>query len=235
MHDARKVDFDRYADDYDDLLARDTGFFANADYFAEYKVALTARLVPRQIARLHEFGCGTGRNLPLLRKHFPSSRIWASDISRRSLELAAVNCRDAILWQEGVESPGAPCDEQDLVFVAGVFHHVAPDQRSSVMDRLASRLGPHGHLVVFEHNPYNPVTRRIVGRCPFDADAILLKPGELQSLGTRAGLTHLRTDYTLFFPRLLDIARAMERYLRRVPLGGQYVTVFRKDQSGRTN
>src|SRR4051794_25729670 len=101
MDRTRKVDFDDYAQQYDALLARDTGFFADTDYFAEYKVALAAHLIAGPVRRIHEFGCGTGRNLPIIARYFPGAEIWASDISSHSLELARAAAPGATVWQEG--------------------------------------------------------------------------------------------------------------------------------------
>jgi len=36
-----------------------------------------------------------------------------------------------------------------------------------------------GHVVVFEHNPLNPVTRFVVARTPIDPNAILLRAAEV--------------------------------------------------------
>ena len=33
-----------------------------------------------------------------------------------------------------------------------------------------------GQLIIFEHNPLNPITRKIVKECEYDEDAILLTP-----------------------------------------------------------
>ena len=38
---------------------------------------------------------------------------------------------------------------------------------------------PGGLVCVIEHNPLNPLTRLAVNRCPFDADAVLLRSGQL--------------------------------------------------------
>ena len=36
-------------------------------------------------------------------------------------------------------------------------------------------LSEKGNIFITEHNPYNPVTRKIVSECAYDKDAILLK------------------------------------------------------------
>jgi hypothetical protein len=77
-------------------------------------------------------------------------------------------------------------------------------------------------LTVFEHNPFNPVTRRIVNTCPYDADAVLLKPSELIGLLRQAQLIPSNQAYCLFIPPKFSSLAPLERYLQWLPLGGQY-------------
>ena len=63
-----------------------------------------------------------------------------------------------------------------------VLHHVRPSDRADLVGELATRLAPGGRLVVFEHNPLNPVTVNAVQACAFDADAVLLFPWEVTRL-----------------------------------------------------
>jgi SAM-dependent methyltransferase len=215
-----QVDFDRYAESYNDLLREQTRFFsADEAYFARYKVALARRLVTRDPARILEYGCGIGRNIAFLRDAFPRAQIVGSDVSAKSLELARA------------ANPGTEFrleDDQwhdagfDLAFVAGVFHHIPPPARTAAAKLLASRLRSGGTLVVFEHNPYNPVTRRIVSNCPYDEDAVLLRPRELRGLIAGADLAGIRQGYTLFFPPRLTWLARIEPLLSWLPLGGQY-------------
>ena len=112
--------------------------------------------------------------------------------------------------------------QADLVFAAGVFHHIAPPERPDALAFCRSHLSPGGDLVVFEHNPYNPATRKMVADCPFDEDAVLLPPSELEGLARHADLRLVERAFTLFFPRQLNWLRPLERYLKGFPLGGQY-------------
>jgi hypothetical protein len=83
-------------------------------------------------------------------------------------------------------------------------------------------------LVIFEHNPANPVTRWVVERCPFDHDAILLPPSETCDYARAAGLRVLRRDYIVFMPRPLAWLRPMEPWLAWLPAGAQYAMSARK-------
>ncbi|MGP1614405.1 MAG: class I SAM-dependent methyltransferase, partial [Pollutimonas bauzanensis] len=167
-----KVDFDAYTANYNQLIQQQTSFFSpNEQYFARYKVDIVREEVKKETVGAHvgnilEFGCGIGNNIPFLRQAFPHATITGSDISEASLALA----REHNSGVEFTADVAALTGGYDLIFVAGVFHHIAVAERAAVARTLYSLLAPGGHLFVFEQNPYNPVTRRIVSNCPYDAD-----------------------------------------------------------------
>lgn len=215
-----RVDFDDYADRYEGMLQDQLAFFsADRGYFSEYKV-MTMRANGLQAPRsILDFGCGIGLTLPYLQKHFPQASLYATDISRKSLDHVASH-------HPGVTAlADADVDAHrfDLILLAGVLHHVPPAQRPALMERLARLLTPEGSVYVFEHNPYNPVTRRMVSTCPFDQDAHLLSRRDLLALMAQSGaLKPKASGYCLFFPERLGGLRRLEPALRWLPLGGQY-------------
>lgn len=217
----KPTDFDRWAGDYNRSLGRQTRLFSSDDgYFAAYKVDIVRARLPKAPESILEFGCGIGRNIPFLRAAFPSAAITGSDVSARSLEVARAENHGASFWLENGEER---MERQfDLIFVAGVFHHIPPRERRDIVDLLTARLKPDGTLFVFEHNPYNPVTRRIVDACPYDGDAMLLRPGELGRLLRDGGLAVTGRGFALFVPPRLRALLPLERYLAWLPLGGQY-------------
>jgi len=217
---AERVDFDDYSASYDELLHESTKLYAeDSEYFARYKVDLIRERTRGPVGRILEYGCGTGRNIGYLAQAFPGAEIVGTDLSEESLRIAAGSHPQS---RFEVERPDLDLGRFDLIFVASVFHHIPPDQRAGVMKVLARRLAPGGCLDIFEHNPFNPVTRRIVNTCPFDADAILLKPAELRALFRQAELALNKQSFCLFFPPRLSFLLPMEKYLEWLPLGGQY-------------
>lgn len=218
---SNKVDFDDYTDNYNQLLRENTAFFSSSEeYFARYKIELVRKLVQRSPKRILEYGCGIGRNIPFLRTAFPDAHIEGSDISAASLEIA---CRENPGINFFLETEGEKAyPPVDLVFVAGVFHHIPVSQRVSVMRTIFDRLTPGGELFIFEHNPFNPVTRRIVDNCPYDEDAVLLRPAELRSLMCGSTLQVEGSGYCLFVPPKLSALTWLENMLGWLPLGGQY-------------
>ena len=217
----KKVDFDRYADNYNELLGERTAFFTDDEsYFARYKVAIARGLVQRAPQRVLEFGCGIGRNIPFLQDAFPGASVMGCDVSAKSIEAARESYPDARFWVLGEEPPeNAPFD---LIFIAGVFHHIPPAERDAVSRQVVASAAPGASIVVFEHNPFNPVTRKIVRDCPYDEGVVLLRPAEMRTLLSRAGARFRKQGFSLFFPpRLKSLAR-FEPSLSWLPLGGQY-------------
>jgi len=82
---------------------------------------------------------------------------------------------------------------------------------------------PNGLICVIEHNPFNPLTRLAVLRCPFDKDAHLLRAAQARRLLERAGLTHVRSSHFLLTPFSSSAAHHVERWFSGLPLGAQYV------------
>jgi SAM-dependent methyltransferase len=216
-----KVDFDDYTDNYNSLLRESTGFFTESEtYFAKYKVDVLRREIPATTKRLLEYGCGIGRNIPFLRAAFPDATIAGSDISAASLEIARKENHGVEFFLEQADTDVA--EPYEVIFIAGVFHHIPVQERAGVMKTLYQRLVPGGMIVIFEHNPFNPVTRKIVNDCPYDKDAVLLRPSQLRALLVDAGLPVCRSAYCLFVPPSLSVLLPVEAKLGWLPLGGQY-------------
>lgn len=224
-----KINFDHYAADYDRLVKQQRKFFdKNDDYFAEYKVKTARRLLKNKLCRkILDFGCGTGSSIEFFKEYFPAASICGCDVSEESLLLARKKFPETkfFLAEEAMTSGR----QYDLIFLSGVLHHVEPEKRRSLMTSLAGMLVPGGNIIIFEHNPYNPVTCHMVNTCPFDRDAILMRPREMRKLFVSAGIKPLRCDYTLFFPAMFKWLRVLEPSMRHLPFGGQYVVVGEVD------
>jgi SAM-dependent methyltransferase len=216
-----RVDFDNYIANYNQLLNDNTKFFStNEEYFARYKVDVIRRRAGTSVRRLLEFGCGIGRNIAFLRQAFPDALIMGSDISTYSLAFARKENPDVQFIHEDETLPSI--GGFDLILVASVYHHVPITQRQEVTQILFKRLAPGGLLFVFEHNPYNPVTRHIVNTCPYDRDAILIKPSEMKRYLQQSGFFIEHSSYCLFVPPRFSRLAFLENKVGWLPLGGQY-------------
>jgi hypothetical protein len=90
---------------------------------------------------------------------------------------------------------------------------------------MARVLRPGGLAVVFEHNPYHPATQWVVRTTKIDQNAILLPPREVRTGFCSVGLRDIQKRYLLFFPPRWRWLQPVERWLEKLPLGGQYVIV----------
>lgn len=52
------------------------------------------------------------------------------------------------------------------MFAACVFHHIDQREHAALLRELLRVLASGGIALVYEHNPYNPITRHAVNTCP---------------------------------------------------------------------
>lgn len=213
--------FDAHAPTYDELHQESVkGFGEPIEYFARHKIECLAQLgLDRQVPML-DYGCGVGNVTRQLVTAYDS--VIGYDPSEKSLDLARQRVTGASFTSQIEEVPDG---HFGAAVLSGVLHHVPPQERVAVLARVRKKLRQGGKVVIFEHNPWNPATRRVVKMCPFDDDAILVWPRELRRLVSESGFARVELDYILFFPRILARLRPLERHLRRVFLGGQTMTV----------
>ena len=218
-----KAEFDEFADDYSDIISKGTSFFdEDYSYFPRSRSNIVKKLSGPNIEKILDFGCGVGLGIRQLCEAFPNAKVVGCDPSQSSLEVARTrepNCE----FVEPSALPPAPTF--DVAIAVSVFHHIQPPDRIAALRYCFERLKPRGHFFIFEHNPFNPVTRRIVSKCPVDKDAILLTKKEAISRLERAGFNITATGYCLFFPKILAALRPLEETIRWLPLGGQYFVV----------
>jgi len=217
----KQSEFDQYAANYDRMLAESLpGGINESGYYAEYKIALMAeKLQKTKPKRILDFGCGSGRSLPYLEKFFPSAELWGYDVSPESLKFAEQTAPQANLFNDWQ----AIGDVQfDAILAANVFHHIPAPERIVALKFCHKALAEKGQLFIFEHNPYNPLTRWVFERCPFDADAEMLSLSTTLALIKHVGFSNAQHGYTLFFPGFLAFLRSLESYLKILPFGAQY-------------
>ena len=227
-------DFDRVAPDYRDLTARSIAASGESpDFFAEYKVRdLAAHLEKRgdaPVGNLLDLGCGVGAGIRHLRQRFPGTRVLGADPSRASVALAQVEAArpEDVQAFDGESVPHADAS-LDVVYAACVLHHVDPPRRQALLAEVHRVLRPGGLLFVYEHNPWNPLTRHAVRTCPYDEGVVLLTRRELRRRIADAGFVEEAAPYRVFFPHALAMLRPLERMLRAVPLGAQYFVAARR-------
>jgi SAM-dependent methyltransferase len=222
--------FDQFADDYDRLLDDPLRqrFAGDSAFFIHQKCRVLLRHLRRRTPagvtlRLLDAGCGLGTAIAFLR---PEARVVGTDVSLPMLREAVR--RGPVAVQEPFALPFAD-GAFDAAFAFCVYHHIDDEQRVRHLRELARVVAPGGRVCVFEHNPFNPVTRRIFERAPVDRGCRMIPPAELRRLFRDAGLTDVDQGYLLFLPQTLwTWFGFVERALAWLPLGGQYFLSGRK-------
>jgi SAM-dependent methyltransferase len=228
-------EFDAYASKYDAALARGLSVSGeDKNYFARGRILWLARCLaglqkgPRMAL---DFGCGTGSATPFLLNQLGLYSLLGVDASVRSLAVAR-RTNDDLRVRFVSLARYRPEGLFDLVFCNGVFHHIAPIDRAAALEIVYSSLRPGGLFAFWENNPWNPGTRYVMRRIPFDRKAITLSPPAARHLLREHGFKVLRTDFLFFFPRFLAWLRPLEFRLARLPLGAQYQILCQKPDDG---
>jgi SAM-dependent methyltransferase len=216
------AEFDAIASNYQKLVnnsIRVTG--ESSEYFAVYKANYIAKNAVRGGGgKILDYGCGVGQLASQLKRLLPEKQVDGFDVSEKSLEQIEPALLSQGLFTSRVQVLGYG---YEAVVLANVLHHVKADERRELIWEAASRVGPGGKMVIFEHNPLNPLTRLAVSQCPFDEGVELLPSGEVRAL-CESVFQMLRTDYVVFFPRWLAWLRPFEPRLKWCPIGAQHAT-----------
>jgi SAM-dependent methyltransferase len=172
--------------------------------------------------RILDFGCGTGESSAYLAEVFPDSTVLGVDTAVPAIELAERrHGNERIIFGTLQAVPTAPAF--DLCYVNGVFHHIDPAERPAAVQNIFTSLTPGGYFALFENNPWNPGTRMVMSRIPFDRNAITLSYLETQNMVQKGGFKLARsTRFLFYFPKAMGFLRALEPALTRIPMGAQY-------------
>ncbi|MEO8152350.1 MAG: class I SAM-dependent methyltransferase [Rhizobacter sp.] len=229
-----KAEFDAVADEYLQLHSRNISASGESpEFFARYKIEDVAREARKRAIDAREildFGSGIGNSLPHFQSLFPQATVTCADVSTRSLSISQKRFPDAKARYTEVSESRLPLPDEsiDISFSACVFHHIAHSEHVAWLEEIRRVTRPGGMLIVYEHNPLNPLTVSAVRNCAFDQNARLIHSGAFLRRLRAAGWQRSQRAYRMFFPHALAFARPAERWLRRVPLGAQYfVTAIR--------
>jgi SAM-dependent methyltransferase len=226
-----RTDFDFYVEDYDAQLNR--GLSVSGEdraFFSVGRIKWLAQCLARlqfPAARVLDFGCGTGLAARSFLEILGAQSVVGVDLSRDSLTVARRDHAGLPVKFKTINDY-EPDGTIDLAFCNGVFHHVPLDERARAVQYVADCLRPGGLFAFWENNPWNPGTRYIMHKVPFDKDAIMVWPRTTARLVKAAGLKPVRIDYCFIFPKMLKPLRRLEPYVCRLPLGAQYQVLAKK-------
>lgn len=223
--------FDACATTYDAALNRGISISGESkEYFARRRIAWLSSRLRQHVCRprhVLDYGCGTGGSARALLEHLPAVSVTGVDVSSASIDVARsqyshvnVQFRTLDEWQ--------PAGECDLAYCNGVFHHIEPAFRDRALASISRALSVGGYFAFWENNPWNPGTRLVMRRIPFDRDAKMLSAPNARRLLEGAGFDIIGTDFLFLFPRALAVLRPLEPRLTQVPAGAQYMVLCRK-------
>lgn len=237
----RNTVFDRVARDYERIHNRSLPPGVSSDEFVRQKAECVASWIRERAGsgefRYLDFGCGNGR----LFRYLLDSGSLRTMIEKGRLRLFGVepsveSLREAerIAGDERVRLVPRLQDLRsgerfDFIISCNVFHHIPPPDRAQTARALRARMSPGARLVIWEHNPFNPLARLLVKVCPFDKEARLLSLTTARRLFERSACRCMRHAYLNLFPpawQRVKLLRAMDGALAALPIGAQYWAMF---------
>jgi SAM-dependent methyltransferase len=224
----RPASFDLHSEHYDETVNEALAFSKlKVDFFVRAKAAylrdiITAHFGNASTIDLLDVGCGIGNYHSHWIDHIGS--LQGVDVSSKCIARAAErNPRVAYRVYDGDRLPFANYSFDAVVTIC-VMHHLEPRQRPGFVAELRRVTRPGGIAVVFEHNPSNFLTRRVVSNCVFDQGVILLPRQETESLMRREGFEVHPSRFILLLPPFTKLLRRVDYLFSRLPLGAQYFT-----------
>jgi ubiquinone/menaquinone biosynthesis C-methylase UbiE len=225
-------EFDQYQKNYSDAVNKALSFSGlKVDYFTRVKAdylleQLTLAFGATDQLAVLDVGCGVGNYHPLIVDKVAA--LHGVDVSAACVAQGEkANPRVRYAAYDGTRLP-YPDAHFDAAVTICVLHHVPTSQWSSFTTEMARVLKPGGLALVFEHNPRNPLTMRVVNRCPFDRDAVLLKSDETRGLLQSAGLEDVKTRHILTVPAGTRRLRQVDQMFSGLRIGAQYFVSGRK-------
>ena len=213
--------FDRAAE-YEVMLNQGISLSGESqEFFISGRIQDIRTQLPRNPCRILDYGCGTGKSCGQLSEFFPGAYVVGADLSDDALRHAKTHFGSNRVRFVNIADL-RQLERFDLCYINGVFHHILPSERQQTLLMIKDLLTPGGHLALCENNPWNPGTRMVMRRIPFDRDAIPLSFLETRRRIQAAGFQVYSTRFLFYMPKALAAFRFIEPLFVKVPLGAQY-------------
>ena len=224
-------EFDKFKDNYSDKIGEAIAFSGQSHDFyirikADHLLKTIAKKFPDQKKiKFLDVGCGHGIIHHYLNDNAPFDMdIHGIDPAATVIDFAQKAHKNfTYKVNEGTNFPYAD-DSFDVAKATCVMHHVEPAEWDNFLKEIKRVVKPGGLIFIYEHNPYNPMTRHLVNTCELDENAVLISSPDLKKRMKKVGLSEIKTDYIIFFPFNNSLFRTMETALTSLPFGAQYTT-----------
>ena len=160
---------------YEEMLNRGIGLSGESkDFFVEGRLKNMREVLPADFTpkKILDFGCGTGETSQSLAALFPQAVVYGSEISKGAIAFAKKQNNNLSVKFIHNDTLIDFKNEFDLVYTNGVFHHILPPDRPEILKNIYNATKKSGFFCFFENNPYNPGTKIVMSRIPFDLSLI---------------------------------------------------------------
>ena len=178
---SRAAEFDAYADDYDDALAARRPALRRGQRLLRARAASTGSgAASTQLGRCRPDACSTSAAAPAPRRRSCSALPGARARDRHGrLQRVCSRRRGATHGSDRVPRSSTlderrPGRRRPRLLQRRLPPHPARRARRRRRARSGDALRPGGLFAFWENNPWNPGTRLVMSRIPFDRDAITL-------------------------------------------------------------
>lgn len=225
-------EFDGYQNTYEDAVNASLSFSGlKVDFFTHVKADYLMDILSTSLGdpsglNVLDIGCGVGVYHKLLAPQV--GRLTGVDVSSACVEKARSACPG--VFYDVYDGARLPYEDGafDAAFTICVMHHVPTANWERFAAEMFRVVRPGGLGVVFEHNPRNPLTMRVVNNCPFDEDAVLLKSEKTRALLAGAGFAPVKSRHILTIPAAGRLLRTIDGAFSPIGMGAQYYVSGRK-------
>lgn len=222
-------EFDQYSESYTDAVNKSLSFSGTkVDAFVEAKAVDLLNFIEQNFGDpsrqdVLDVGCGVGNYHPFLMGKVGS--LTGIDVSAECVAQAK-QAHPGVNY-DIYEGSTLPYEDNSfsVAYCICVMHHVPPAAWPAFSKELVRVVKPGGAIVVYEHNPWHPLTRKVVSDCPFDRDAVLIPMPKMRTLLKDAGAASVKTRSILTVPPLGKLAYKLDGAFVRLPFGTQYRAV----------
>lgn len=224
---------DKYKKLVEDSL-KGTGF--DIEYITEYKIKdlkteISFYFQKEDEFNILDFGCGIGLSTQYIEKEFPKSNVFACDISEKSIEKAIFSNKNARTQFKICNGKELPFSEKfDVIFLGNVIRHIPRENQKETLQLLKNSLKENGIILMYEFNPFNPVTLYyyMIDDYRYDPNVKIMTTFYARKLFKSIGFSSVKTRYSYFIPNVFKKLLFLEKYMRKIPIGANYYIVVQK-------